>query len=156
MILRAAAALFATMLSLAARTATDESRYIVADRSATRASLPFSEAVWSGTTLYVAGHLGMDPKTQSIPADAAVEAKLVLDAVKATVERAGLGMDDLVSVTVYCSDLNLYDTFNTVYKGYFHAHYPARAFVGVAQLLRGAHFEVQGIAVRGQEPNAKK
>ena len=73
----------------------------------------------------------------------------MLDSVKATVERAGLGMDDVVSVTVYCSDLKLYDTFNAVYKGYFHANYPARAFIGVAQLVRGAHFEVQGIAVKG-------
>jgi len=72
------------MLSLTARAATSESRYIVGDRPP-GAALPFSDAVWSGSTLYVAGHLGMDPKTQSIPADAALEAKLVLDSVKATV-----------------------------------------------------------------------
>ena len=155
MTLRTAVALLAVVLSLTARAATNESRYIVADRPA-GASLPFSDAVWGGSTLYVAGHLGMDPKTQSIPADAALEAKLVLDSVKATVERAGLSMDDLVSVTVYCTDLKLYDTFNTVYKGYFHGNFPARAFLGVAQLVRGAHFEVQGIAARGQESNAKK
>ena len=152
---RIAVAVIALAASLAARAATEEPRYIVADRSAARASLPFSEAVWSGNTLYVAGHIGMDPKTQNVPPDAALEAKLVLDAVKATVERAGLTMDDFVSVTVYCSDLNLYDTFNTVYKGYFHSNYPARAFVGVAQLLRGAHFEVQGIAVSRHGPGTK-
>jgi reactive intermediate/imine deaminase len=151
----AAVVLVALAVSLVARAATDDPRYIVADRSAARANLPFSDAVWGGDTLYVAGHLGLDPKTQAAPADAALEAKLVLDAVKTTLERAGLGMDDMVSVTVYCSDLKLYDTFNTVYKGYFHANYPARAFVGVAQLVRGAHFEVQGIAVRRHEPSSK-
>ncbi|HEV7432782.1 MAG TPA: Rid family hydrolase [Steroidobacteraceae bacterium] len=148
-------ALFAMALSLTAGAATDEPHYVVGDRPAARASLPFSEAVWSGNTLYVSGHLGTDPKTQQLPQDPALEAKFVLEAVKATVERAGLTMDDLVSVTVYCTDLNLYDTFNTAYKGYFHANYPARAFVGVAQILRGGHFEVQGVAVRGHEP-AKK
>ena len=152
---RIAVALVAIAVSLAARAATDESRYIVADRSSARASLPFSDAVWSGNTLYVAGHIGMDPKTQNVPPDPALEAKLVLDAVKATIERAGLTMDDFVSVTVYCTDLKLYDTFNTVYKSYFHANYPARAFVGVAQLVRGAHFEVQGVAGRGHEPGSK-
>ena len=150
-----AVALVAIVVSLAARAATDEARYIVADRTAARASLPFSDAVWSGSTLHVAGHIGMDPKSQAVPQDPALEAKLVLDAVKATVERAGLTMDDFVSVTVYCTDLKLYDTFNTVYKGYFHGNYPARAFVGVAQLVRGAHFEVQGIAARGREPVSK-
>jgi 2-iminobutanoate/2-iminopropanoate deaminase len=152
---RIALAIVALALTLEAGAATDDARYIVADHSAARASLPYSEAVWAGNALYVAGHLGLDPATQKAPQDAALETKLALDAVKATVERAGLGMDDMVSVTVYCSDLSLYDAFNTVYKGYFHTNYPARAFVGVAQLLRGAHFEVQGIAVRAHEPSAK-
>lgn len=71
-----------------------------------------------------------------------------MDAVKHTLEKAGLQMDDLASVTVYCTDLALYDTFNVVYGGYFHGHHPARAFIGVARLLRGAHFEVAGIAVK--------
>ena len=57
-------------------------------------------------------------------------------------------MDDFVSVTVYCTDLSLYDTFNAVYATYFHRHYPARAFIGVARLVRGARFEVQGVAVK--------
>jgi 2-iminobutanoate/2-iminopropanoate deaminase len=110
--------------------------------------LPFSDAVLSGDTLYVAGHLGIDPHTGSAPTDPALEAHLVMDAVKRTVESAGLGMDDLVSVTIYCTDLQLYDTFNTVYRTYFHGRYPARAFIGSNQLLRGAHFEVQGVATR--------
>jgi 2-iminobutanoate/2-iminopropanoate deaminase len=110
--------------------------------------LPFSDAVLSGDTLYVAGHLGIDPHTASTPSDPALEARLVMDAVKHTVESAGLTMDDLVSVTVYCTDLQLYDTFNTVYRTYFHGHYPARAFIGSDKLLRGAHFEVQGVATR--------
>jgi 2-iminobutanoate/2-iminopropanoate deaminase len=152
---RIALAVAAIAVSLLARAAPDEPRYVVGDRSAARANLPFSDAVWSGNTLYVAGHIGLDPNTQKVPADPALEAKLVLDSVKATVERAGLGMDDFLSVTVYCSDLNLYDTFNAVYKNYFHVNYPARAFVGVAQLVRGAHFEVQGVAAKGHEPNGK-
>jgi 2-iminobutanoate/2-iminopropanoate deaminase len=51
-------------------------------------------------------------------------------------------------VTVYCTDLQLFDSFNAIYRGYFHGHYPARAFIGVAALLRGAHFEVAGIATK--------
>jgi 2-iminobutanoate/2-iminopropanoate deaminase len=110
--------------------------------------LPFSDAVRVADTLYVAGHLGLDPHTGQAPADTAVEAKLVLDAVQATLKSAGLTMDDLVSVTVYCTDLDLYDSFNSVYAGYFHGRYPARALIGAARLLRGGHFEVQGIAVK--------
>lgn len=131
-----------------ARAASDTPQYVTGAPPATLSGVPFSEAVWFENTLYVAGHLGLDAKTGAVPQDPTVEAKQVLDAVKATVESAGASMDDLVSVTVYCSDLTLYDKFNAVYKTYFRGNYPARAFVGVAQLLRGAHFEVQGIAVR--------
>ena len=115
-------------------------------------ALPFSDAVRSGNTLYVAGHLGIDPHTGNAAADPATEARLVMDAVKHTLARTGFTMDDLVSVTVYCTDLTLYDTFNTVYAGYFHGHPPARAFIGVAKLVRGARFEVQGTAVRSAPP----
>jgi 2-iminobutanoate/2-iminopropanoate deaminase len=111
-------------------------------------ALPFSDAVLEGNTLYVAGHLGLDPVTGNAAADAAAEAHLVLEAVQSTLGRAGLTMDDLVSVTVFCTDLALYDTFNGIYQGYFHGHHPARAFIGTDRLLRGAHFEVLGVAVR--------
>jgi 2-iminobutanoate/2-iminopropanoate deaminase len=113
------------------------------------APLPFSDAVRVGDTLYVAGHLGLDAQTGNAPADPQLEARVVMDAVKHTVESAGLTMDDLVSVTIYCTDLQLYDTFNAVYRSYFHGHYPARAFIGSGKLLRGGHFEVQGVAIKG-------
>jgi len=57
-------------------------------------------------------------------------------------------MADLVSVTVYCTDLDQYDKFNAVYRSYFQDHYPARAFVAVAKLVRGARFEIAGVAVK--------
>src|SRR5947209_4389009 len=86
-------------------------RYILRDRSADRGSLPFSEGVLVGNTLYVAGHIGIDPKTDQAAQNPDAEAKLVMDAVEGTVKSAGLTMGDLVSVTVYCTDLDLYGTF---------------------------------------------
>ena len=115
-------------------------------------ALPFSDAVRLGDTLYVAGHLGIDPHTGNAAASPEAEARLVLDGVKHTLERAGFTMDDFVSVTVYCTDLSLYDTFNGIYGGYFPGHHPARAFIGVSKLIRGARFEVQGVAVRAPRP----
>jgi 2-iminobutanoate/2-iminopropanoate deaminase len=117
--------------------------------------LPFSDAVRVGDTLYVAGHLGIDPHTGNAVADPGAEARAVMEAVKHTVEAAGFKMDDLVSVTVYCTDLGLYDTFNATYRGYFHGHFPARAFIGAGQLLRGAHFEVAAVGVRPAPPASR-
>ena len=115
------------------------------------AGLPFSDAVLVGNTLYIAGHIGLDAKTGMPPVSAEDEARLVMDGIKATVESAGLTMDDMVSIQIFCTDLKLFDTFNGVYKTYFHGDFPARAFVGASNLLRGGRYEVLGIAVkRGQ------
>jgi 2-iminobutanoate/2-iminopropanoate deaminase len=62
--------------------------------------------------------------------------------------QAGMQMDNLVSANVYCTDLSLYDKFNAAYRKQFSKDFPARAFIGVASLLRGAHFEMQGVAVK--------
>lgn len=109
---------------------------------------PFSEAVLVGDTLYVAGHIGIDPKTGKPPADVDQEIKLLLDGFKADVEKAGMNMDDLVMVTVHCPDMSLYDKFNQAYVKYFHHELPARAFLGSGRLLFGAHFEMLGTAVK--------
>lgn len=108
---------------------------------------PFSDAVLVGDTLYLAGRLGFDASGKP-PADPAAEAKLVLDGFKPALAEAGMTMDDIVSVQVFCTDLSLFDTWNGVYRGYFGKDVPARAFLGVASLLRGAHFEMQAIAVK--------
>lgn len=110
------------------------------------ADLPFSDAVWHGDTLYLCGHLGLDPKTGKPGATPEEEAKLVLDGVKRTLEAAGLTMDNLLSVQIFCSDVTLFEQFNVVYRTYFKGEFPARAFLGSGKLLFDARFEVQGIA----------
>ena len=107
---------------------------------------PFSDGVLVGNTLYLAGRLGLDPKTSQIPNDIEQEARLMLDGFKAVLGEAGMTMDDLVTVTLYCPDLTLFEKFNGVYRSYYKKDFPARAFIGSGPLLRGAHFEMQGIA----------
>ena len=155
--LRLGLLLAALMLAAAAPPATGapaaaDRSYIEHPPAPTGPALPFSDAVRLGDTLYVAGHIGIDPRTGNAATSPETEARLVMDAVKHTLERAGFTMDDFVSVTVYCTDLSLYDTFNGIYAGYFHGHHPARAFIGVSKLVRGARFEVQGVAVRTPRP----
>lgn len=111
----------------------------------------FSAAVMAGDTLYVSGTTDMDRSTGKPPADPKDGAKLVLDNVKRSVEGAGLTMDDLVWVQVFCSDLSYYAAFNEVYRSYFKGPLPARAFLGADHLLGGAHFEVMGVAVKSKK-----
>jgi 2-iminobutanoate/2-iminopropanoate deaminase len=111
---------------------------------------PFSDGVLVGDTLYLAGRIGLEPSGKP-PADAAAEARLALDGIKAVLAEAGMTMGDLVSVQVFCTDLSLFETWNGVYRGYFGKDLPARAFIGAGSLLRGGRFEIQAIAVRHPE-----
>lgn len=108
---------------------------------------PFSDAILTGNTLYLAGRLGLD-KEGKTPEKIEDEIKLLLDGEKDVLAQAGMTMDDLVYVQISCTDLKLFDTFNPIYKSYFTKDFPAREFVGAGSLLRGAHFELQAIAVK--------
>ena len=111
-------------------------------------TLPYSDAVRVGDTLYLAGRIGIDPETGKPPAELDKEIRFLLDGMKTTLAAANMTMDDLVSVQVFCPDLSLYEKFNEIYRTYFIKDFPARAFIGSGPLLRGGRFEAQGIAIR--------
>ena len=126
--------------------ATDKRQYIPPPGG--MGELLFSSAVIAGNTVYIAGHIGFDPATRKLPDDIEQEARFVLDGLRDTPTRSGLSMQDLVSLTVFCPDPSLYERFNSVYRTYLRAPFPARAFIGSGPLLFGAHFEIQGVAVK--------
>ena len=111
-----------------------------------RPGLPYSDAVMSGDTLYIAGRIGFKPGTREVPADPAEEARIMLEGVRSVLGEAGMQMNDLVYVQIFCSDVSLFDTFNGVYRQYFSGDLPARAFIGSGPLLFGARFEIIGMA----------
>jgi 2-iminobutanoate/2-iminopropanoate deaminase len=108
---------------------------------------PFSVTRRVGDTVYLSGSVGTDPAIGKPPADPKVEAEQLMATVKKALAAEGMTMDDLVSVTVFCTDMKLYGLFNQVYTTQFHQPYPTRAFIGVNELVFGSHFELMGIAI---------
>jgi 2-iminobutanoate/2-iminopropanoate deaminase len=122
-----------------------ERRYIVLPDNP---KLPFSDAVLVGNTLYISGRIGIDPVTGYAPADLDEELRLLLDGFGRVLVAADMKWADLVSVTIFCPDLSLFDRFNAAYRARFGSELPARAFIGSGPLLRGGHFEMLGVAIR--------
>ena len=112
------------------------------------ANLPFHDAVLANGTLYLSGRIGFEPGTHKVPAEPEQEARNLMDGIQAVLREAGMSMDDLVQVQIFCSDVSLFERFNKVYGGYFKRELPARAFLGSGPLLFGARFEMMGIAVK--------
>jgi enamine deaminase RidA (YjgF/YER057c/UK114 family) len=113
-----------------------------------KAALPFSDGVLVGDTLYLAGRVGIDPETNTVPADIDQELKLLFAGFEAVLTKADMAFDDLVWVQVFSPDMSLWNRFNQEYLKHFSKDLPARAFLGSGPLMRGARFEMLGIAVR--------
>ena len=98
-------------------------------------------------TLYVAGELGTDLKTRQIPDDFDEEVRNSLGTIGLILKEAGMSYSDVVSVTVYLSDMDLFAKMNAVYATYFKDPKPVRATIGVAKLAQAkAHIEISVIA----------
>lgn len=126
--------------------AQDERVYVNPRTAADTGATPLSGAVRVGDTLYLSGSLGLEDG--KVPEDPADEARNVMNAIKRNVEAAGMTMDDIVYVQIFCSDVSHYQAFNDVYRTFFTQEYPVRAFIGSGPLLFDARFEVQAIAVK--------
>ena len=110
--------------------------------------MPFSDGYVAGSTLYVAGQQGPGPEGKLTETDIALQTTNAISAVKKIVEEASFRMSDIVSVTIYFTDLNDVPGMNAVYKELIPDPKPARAAVQVAGLIGGARVEISAIAVK--------
>ncbi len=112
-------------------------------------SRPFSDAVLvDGKTLYLSGRLGLKANVDEIPDTLDEEIHRLLTEFKEILALADMTMNDLVFVQIFSPDVSLWAQFNEIYRQYFSAPLPPRSFIGSGPLLFGAHFEMQGIAVK--------
>jgi reactive intermediate/imine deaminase len=109
---------------------------------------PYSQAVRAGNTVYLSGQIPLDPKSgELVKGDIALEARRAFDNLKAVAAAAGDGLQQVVRVTIYLTDLGDFTKVNEVMAEYFQEPYPARATVGVAALPRGARVEIDAVMV---------
>ena len=107
----------------------------------------YSQAIVHGGLVFVAGQLPIDP-AQPEQAVGSIEEQTeqVLRNVGAILQAAGSGLDRVVQMTIYISDISLWGRVNTVYTRVMGAHRPARAVVPTRDLHYGYQIEIQAIA----------
>ena len=107
---------------------------------------PYSQACASRDLLFVSGQIGLDPASGRMPDHLEDQARQALENLGAILRSAGLGIEDLVMVNVYMTDLEMFDRFNRIYADKLVDHRPSRAVVEVSRLPKGAKVEISGIA----------
>lgn len=111
------------------------------------ATLPFSEGVRVGNTLYLSGQLGIVPGTMKLAAGGiAEETRQAMQNIKTSLEANGYALTNLVKCTAMLADMSEWGAFNDVYKTFFPVHFPARSAFGTSGLALGARVEIECIA----------
>ncbi|MGJ8680221.1 RidA family protein [Paraglaciecola sp.] len=106
----------------------------------------YSQAIKSGTTVYLSGQIPLVPATmQVISEDFAEQAHQVFKNVSAVCEAAGGSTNDLAKVNIFLTDLSKFATVNEIMSQYFDEPYPARAAVQVSALPKGVQIEIDGV-----------
>ncbi len=105
-----------------------------------------SSAVKYGNLVFTAGMVGRDPETGQVPPDITAQSRNTLENIKAALEAAGTSMENVLTATIYFSDINDRPAFNEVYRTYFPKDPPGRAGIEIGRLGEGVKVEVQVVA----------
>ncbi len=122
------------------------SREIICTDLAPQAIGTYSQAVKTGSTVYLSGQIPLVPETMDM-VEGGIEAQIrrVFDNLRAVARAAGGELEDIVKLNVYLTDLGDFPVVNQVMSEYLTEPFPARAAVGVAALPKGAAVEMDAV-----------
>lgn len=107
----------------------------------------YSQAVTNGDILITSGQVPLTSEGELLddePID--VQTKQCLQNIEAILSEEGLGMEDVLKVTIYLSDIDLFEEVDEVYGGFFESDPPARTTVEASNLPLRAAIEIEVFA----------
>jgi len=121
-------------------------REIIHTAKAPQAIGTYSQAVKVGNVVYLSGQIPLLPETMEIiDGDFSAKVRLVFDNLSAVAEAAGGGLQDIVKLNIFLTDLSHFAIVNEIMAEYFEQPYPARAAIGVASLPKAVPVEMDGV-----------
>jgi 2-iminobutanoate/2-iminopropanoate deaminase len=109
---------------------------------------PYSQAVRTGSLLFVSGQIPLDPSNgQIVEGSIREQTSRVLENIRAILSAAEISFDSVVRCDVFLASMDDFAAMNEVYAKYFTADIkPARQAVEVSRLPRNALVEISCIA----------
>lgn len=119
---------------------------IISTTAAPAAIGPYSQAVENNGFLFTSGQIPIDPATGSIVEGGIKEqTEQVFKNIKALLDEAGYGFDNVLKTTVFLADMNDFAVMNDVYATQFKGTFPARSAVAVKTLPKNVLVEIETI-----------
>lgn len=110
---------------------------------------PYSQAVQTGSMLFISGQVAINPATGNVETnDVAGETHQVMKNLKAILHQAQMDFSNVVKTTIFLTDMSLFAQVNEVYASYLTGDYPARETVAVKGLPKNVNVEISMIAAR--------
>ena len=128
------------------------------NRTVNPQSLPkpsgYAHGILAGNTVYLGGQTALDKDMNVVPGGIVEQFRQAFSNVLTTLTEAGGQPQDLVSVTIYLTDVDDYMAngreIGRIWREMAGSEYPAMAGIGVTRLWqKEALIEIQGIAVIG-------
>lgn len=120
----------------------------IATTNAPGAIGPYSQAIDTGSFVFISGQIPVNPATGEVPEGIKAQVAQSIANIKAILAEAGLSIDNVVKTTVFLADMALFGEMNEVYAQEFTAPFPARSAVAVRELPKQVLVEIEVIAVR--------
>lgn len=115
---------------------------------------PYSPGIKFGNLLFVAGQIGVDPKSGELKEGIKNQTMQTFENITAVLEEEGLDINNILKTTVYLQNMSDYAVMNEIYAKHFKEPFPARATVEVTRLPKGALIEIECIAyIKNEKEN---
>lgn len=121
---------------------------IIATCKAPSAIGPYSQAVAIENLIFTSGQIALLPEGTFLEGDVSAQAVQVLKNLQAVLEEAGSSLSRVVKTTIFLTNMEDFQSVNTIYAEAFKEHKPARSTVAVKSLPRNALVEIEAIALR--------
>ena len=122
------------------------SKKIISTKNAPQAIGPYSQAVETGNLIFISGQVPISPETGDVISSSIEDqANQVIKNIQSICEAADRGLEDIVKLSIYLTDLGNFSIVNEVMTKHFSEPYPARATIEVSALPLGVDVEIEAI-----------
>ena len=106
---------------------------------------PYSQGKVVDHFIFTSGQIPLTEDGSIVSGDFKKEAIQVLDNIKEILNSSGSNISNIIKLTVYLTDLSLFNILNEVFEDYFGEIKPARSTVEVSRLPKDARIEIEAI-----------